>query len=229
MTKDNGIDPEALAKVNADMKKSGDSEEAIHHFEVDGDKFEAKAPDGNRAFISVWDNALEDEWCEKLIDMFEVKSELHRKTEHPEFRSFTELNFFDPKLGPEYEEACMHLLGKVSEYTESYRRHNQISFFPQQCHNEEVRMKKYFKGSGDDFKYHADVGDYASARRFLVCFFYLNDVEEGGETVFPDYETSVEARKGRLAIFPPFWTHPHAGQPAISNDKYIIGTYLHYI
>jgi hypothetical protein len=112
---------------------------------------------------------------------------------------------------------------------ESYRQHNNISFFPNQCHNEEVRMKKYFKGTEDDFKYHADVGDYASARRFLVCFFYLNSVEEGGETVFPDYNTSIEPQRGRLAIFPPFWTHPHQAQPAISDDKYIVGTYLHYM
>jgi len=139
------------------------------------------------------------------------------------------LNFFNPQLGSEFEEASMYLLGKVSEYVESYRRHNNIVFFPSQCHNEEVRMKKYVAGSEDDFKYHADVGDYASARRFLVCFFYLNDVEEGGQTAFPDYNTSIEAKKGRLAIFPPFWTHPHSGQPAISNDKYIVGTYLHYM
>ena len=199
-----------------------------HHFEV-GEDFTVKPPDGNHAFISVWDNALEDEWCDKLIGMFEDQENLKQKTVHPEFRSFTELNFFDPQLGSEFEEASMYLLGKVSEYVESYRRHNNIVFFPSQCHNEEVRMKKYVAGSEDDFKYHADVGDYASARRFLVCFFYLNTVEEGGQTAFPDYNTSIEAKKGRLAIFPPFWTHPHSGQPAISNDKYIVGTYLHYM
>ena len=201
----------------------------VHHFEVDEENFSVKPPDGNHAFISVWDNALEDEWCDKLIGMFDEQESLHQKTVHPEFRSFTELNFFNPQLGSEFEEASMYLLSKVSEYVESYRRHNNIVFFPSQCHNEEVRMKKYVAGSEDDFKYHADVGDYASARRFLVCFFYLNDVEEGGQTAFPDYNTSIEAKKGRLAIFPPFWTHPHSGQPAISNDKYIVGTYLHYM
>ena len=226
MTKDNGIDPEALAKVNEKINDDA----SPHHFEVDQKTFQVAPPDGNHAYISVWDNALEDEWCDKLIEMFEDQSENHKKTEHEDYRSFTELNFFDPELkDPKWEEASMHLLGKVSEYVESYRRHNNIVFFPQQCQNEEVRMKKYFAGSGDDFKYHSDVGDYASAKRFLVCFFYLNDVEEGGQTAFPDYNTSIEPKKGRLAIFPPFWTHPHSGQPAISNDKYIVGTYLHYI
>jgi len=30
-------------------------------------------------------------------------------------------------------------------------------------------------------------------------------------------------------MFPPLWTHPHAGLKPISNAKYIIGGYLHYI
>ncbi len=209
-----------------------EKDQEIVHFEVDPEKFTAKPPDGNRAFISVWDNVLSAEKCDEIIKEFEDASEFHKKTEHPEYRSFTELNFFDPKLLQEksnFEDFSMELLGKVSEYVESYRRHNNIVFFPGQCNNEEVRMKKYFAGTEDDFKYHADVGDYASARRFLVCFFYLNTVKEGGQTVFPDYNTSIEPVQGRLAIFPPFWTHPHQAQPAVSNDKYIVGTYLHYM
>ena len=152
-------------------------EQEVVHFEVDQEKFEVKPPDGNRAFISVWDNVLPSEKCQEIIDLFEESAEHHKKTEHTEYRSFTELNFFDPNLletNSKFEDLSMELLKKVSEYVESYRRHNNIAFFPAQCNNEEVRMKKYFAGSQDDFKYHADVGDYASARRFLVCFFYLN-------------------------------------------------------
>jgi|MEHZ01.5.fsa_nt_MEHZ011413341.1_16 hypothetical protein len=225
-----GIDPEALTKVQENMDENrGDAQ---HHFEIDQEKFKVNPPDGNRAFISVWDNVLSEQECTNIIEKFEEASEHHKKTEHAEYRSFTELNFFDPALkdmSKDFEDLSMLLLGKVSEYVESYRQHNNIAFFPNQCQNEEVRMKKYLAGSDDDFKYHADVGDYASARRFLVCFFYLNSVEEGGETVFPDYNTSITPERGRLAIFPPFWTHPHQAQPAISDDKYIVGTYLHYM
>ena len=53
---------------------------------------------------------------------------------------------------------------------------------------------------------------------------------EGGETAFIgiDHDTRVQPRAGRLLMFPPMWTHPHAGLPPISNQKYICGTYLHY-
>ena len=71
-------------------------------------------------------------------------------------------------------------------------------------------------------------GDHDSARRFLVLFFYLNDVEEGGETYFQDIDFTVQPKEGRLLIFPPTWMFPHAGLKPVSNDKYIAGTYLHY-
>ena len=38
-------------------------------------------------------------------------------------------------------------------------------------------MKKYMPNNIDEFKEHVDVGDYASARRFLVFFLYLDDNE----------------------------------------------------
>ena len=105
-----------------------------------------------------------------------------------------------------------------------------INFFPKEIGFEQVRMKKYDVGN-DEFREHVDVGDYASARRFLVMFFYLNDVDEGGETAFIgiDHDIRVKPKAGSMLMFPPMWTHPHAGLPPISNPKYICGSYLHYI
>ena len=91
-----GIDPEALTKVQENMDENrGDAQ---HHFEIDQEKFKVNPPDGNRAFISVWDNVLSEQECTNIIEKFEEASEHHKKTEHAEYRSFTELNFFDPAL-----------------------------------------------------------------------------------------------------------------------------------
>ena len=82
----------------------------------------------------------------------------------------------------------------------------------------------------DEFKVHVDVvrsmGD--SAKRFLVFILYLNDVEEGGHTYFPKTNIYVKPRAGRLLVFPPFWTHPHAGLKPVSGPKYVMMSYLHY-
>ena len=59
-------------------------------------------------------------------------------------------------------------------------------------------------------------------------FFYLNTVEEGGETSFPNLEMKIKPKQGSVLCFPPLWMYPHLGEQPISNDKYIIGTYLHY-
>ena len=81
----------------------------------------------------------------------------------------------------------------------------------------------------DQFKDHVDVGDYNSARRFLVMFLYLNTVEVGGQTTFPRLGESVSPQTGRVLMFPANWQYRHAGLPPESDKKYIVGTYLHYL
>ena len=76
---------------------------------------------------------------------------------------------------------------------------------------------------------HVDVGDYISARRFLVFFVYLNDVKEGGETEFPTLDLQVSPECGTILVFPATWTFLHRGNVPISNDKYILGSYKHYV
>lgn len=46
-----------------------------------------------------------------------------------------------------------------------------------------IRMKRYMPNDIDEFKEHVDVGDYNSARRFLVFFLYLDENKEGGHFV----------------------------------------------
>ena len=59
-----------------------------------------------------------------------------------------------------------------------------------------------------------------------MFLWYLNDVESGGETDFPQLGLRVSARRGRLLMFPPYWMYQHAGLPPESGDKYILSTYL---
>ena len=48
----------------------------------------------------------------------------------------------------------------------------------------------------------------------------LNNVEEGGETLFEDFK--IKPMEGLLLFFPATWTYPHSGAMPTSNDKYII-------
>ena len=62
--------------------------------------------------------------------------------------------------------------------------------------------------------------------RVLGVVIYLNTVEHGGGTDFPEQECEIKAEAGRVAIFPANWTHPHAGKVPISCDKWIISTFV---
>ena len=57
---------------------------------------------------------------------------------------------------------------------------------------------------------------------------YLNDVEEGGETEFLYLSRRIEAKVGRLAIFPASFEYTHRGNPPISNEKYILTGWVEF-
>ncbi len=59
-------------------------------------------------------------------------------------------------------------------------------------------------------------------------FWYLNDVECGGETAFRELGVRVQPRRGRLVMFPPFWMYRHAGPRPDSGLKYIVSTYMRF-
>jgi hypothetical protein len=52
--------------------------------------------------------------------------------------------------------------------------------------------------------------------------FYLNDVEEGGETEFLYLNTKIKPVKGTLVYFPTHFPFVHRGNIPISDDKYIM-------
>ena len=55
---------------------------------------------------------------------------------------------------------------------------------------------------------------------------YLNDVEEGGETEFWYQKVKIKPKKGTVVMFPTSFTHKHKGHIPISNDKYIVNMWM---
>lgn len=183
-------------------------------------------------YISYFDDALDLDFCNILIERFESSEDDQKLTSLPDHRNFTEINI----MNAGWTDVENLLLDKMEIYLKKYRDIFDIDakIWPEQVGYEAFRMKRYLPNNIDDFKFHADVGDHASAKRFLVFFWYLNTVSEGGETAFYRGNANKEIMRvkpvaGRLLMFPPLWTHPHAGLKPISSAKYIIGGYLHYV
>jgi len=71
------------------------------------------------------------------------------------------------------------------------------------------------------YKLHSDGAGRRGEERVLAMIFYLNDVEEGGETSFPRHKIKIKAEKGKLLMFNTNWLYVHEGLMPLSNDKYI--------
>jgi len=69
----------------------------------------------------------------------------------------------------------------------------------------------------------------ANSTRMLVWMTFLNDVKDGGGTRFVYQKHTVEARKGRTLIWPPDFTHTHAGEVSPTEHKYIITGWFNFV
>lgn len=179
-------------------------------------------------YVKVYDDLLDIDTCKKLITSFEKSSNLHERYENNKSPQFTQLNITTHQLT-----VGQHLHQNLIQQSVAglFRYRNELNItkeFPEEYSFEHFRMKKYSHVHEDEFREHVDVHDYLSAKRFLVFFFYLNDVESGGETYFPKLDFHVTPKAGRCLIFPPLWLFPHCGMMASGTDKYIVGSYLHY-
>jgi len=80
---------------------------------------------------------------------------------------------------------------------------------------------------GEYYHWHIDGGSHQFSQRQLVALWYLNDVPgPGGETEFLYQDVRVRPEKGKLVLFPPFWTHEHRAVRVERGIKYIATTWV---
>lgn len=116
----------------------------------------------------------------------------------------------------------------VSDYIQEYRH----LWGAPNIFNTDLRIQKYFQNFGY-YREHCDglPWDGISTpnikyNRILAVIVYLNDVEFGGSTYFPDHNFRTLAEKGKIVIFPASWQYPHMGEVPHSSDKWIISTFI---
>ena len=198
--------------------------------------------------VRIYDDVIDKEWCNKVIELFENSKTERFNTGHKEYNELDIDNLPEvrgemglPKidyLGKSYIPVVKDIKEKfiqiMKTHMDRYMKDVNIDklHFPPLIDMENIRIKKYTDNGKDQFGEHVDVlkgsKKYFSSKRFLVFILYLSDVEEGGETTMLRYNIKCKPKIGRLLMFPPFWTHPHKGEKVIRGTKYIIMSYLHY-
>jgi len=179
-------------------------------------------------YIKVYENQIDEDLCDKLIDYFE-SSENVQKIDNNKYPSYSELNISNDFSNTELKELHESVLECVLKVKDLYIEDLSIVEFPNTYSLEQFRIKRYLNDNYEEFETHVDVSSHSSAKRFLGFFFYLNDVEEGGETGFPHLDYEVKPKKGSVLVFPPLWLYKHYGKMPVSGNKYIVGSYLHYV
>ena len=88
-------------------------------------------------------------------------------------------------------------------------------------HIQKYEPNKGFYTWHNDFRFDADRG-----QRFLTFIWYLNTVDEGGETEFTN-GVKIKPEKGKVVMFPATWTYTHRGCIPYSNEKYILTGWIY--
>ena len=184
-------------------------------------------------FVYQKEGALSTEDCLKIIDFFEKNSNEHTlgKVAGNEIDSDIKVS---TDLRMDFHDECMSdiILGKavsigVREYMDFCIGINAVDT-PWDVDGS-YNLQKYNPGEG--FKqWHCESSGYDpdSMKRVLAWMIYLNDVDDGG-TEFLNQDAVIEAKSGKLCVWPAFFTHVHRSQVSNTKTKYIATGWAKYV
>jgi len=191
-------------------------------------------------FIYHKEKVFSDEFCDQLINLFDEKEKENQVSVGSmaggldlTIKNTTEINLYD------FPELVDHknFFGVINKHLSDHFLNNlpfryyfdgNEKIFPGNTTYETCQIQKYKKGEGHYESWHIEIENLKSAPRVFSMIVYLNDVEEGGETGFLYPEMKIKPTKGALVIFPSAYPFVHCGFKPISNDKYIVATWLIY-
>ncbi len=178
-------------------------------------------------FVRTYDGDLDAALCESMITSFRAAAQARQPGGRGTRAGLEQSAWTEVNVTRTAEPGLLRFFrGKMDLALARYNREvPQTLALPSSAKTADLILKEYRPGTGESFQVHFD-SIYEVSNRYLVFLWYLNDVAEGGETEFPDLGLRVQARQGRLLMFPPYWMFQHAGLPPRSGPKYILSSYL---
>lgn len=179
------------------------------------------------SFVFERPHALPDAFCDEVVRRFEEQPQHHREgvigqtgsLEHAVKRT-TDLVVSD-KAG--WEDVDQMFFRGIAAALQEFRE--TFPYFKGPFKDLGYQVQRY--RPGEYYHWHIDGGSHQFSQRQLVALWYLNDVPgPGGETEFLYQDISVRPEKGKLILFPPFWTHEHRAAELKQGVKYIATTWV---
>ena len=113
------------------------------------------------------------------------------------------------------------LMKSLSKHTRKYIEENEeLRYISTWGIKDTYNLQRYYPKQGYTYL-HCENYNMNSNKRVLVWMFYLNTVNDDGETYFSNYDLKVNPVEGRLVIWPAYWTHCHKGIVSNTETKYI--------
>ena len=179
------------------------------------------------SFIFEQINALPAELCDEMVRRFEASENEQYPgrigqtvTSNQSIKKTTDLVVSGKPEWKDIDRALFQSLGRaVLEFREKY------VYFKGPFKDMGYNLQRY--NPGEYYHWHIDGGSHDFSQRQLVAIWYLNDVEgPGGETEFLFQNTRIKPERGKLVLFPPFWTHEHRAVELAKGVKYIATTWV---
>jgi hypothetical protein len=186
----------------------------------------------NSPLYEVFDNVLTPEFCQKVIYRFDLDQRsqpgiVGAQGIKLDVKQSLDLRISDFEDWKEYDDVFFQTLLKYlpSFYSNDFFKDNG-SHYDQGFQIQKTKTDQIGYTWHDDF--HMEMCNGRLSYRYITYIFYMNDVQEGGETEFWE-GTKIKPKTGRLLLFSSDWHHVHRGLPPISNTKYIVTgwTYRH--
>ena len=179
-------------------------------------------------FIGSW-KTTNPQLSSDLISYFEDRSENHYKGSIGKGISLSDKDSWDMSITPKQieNEKIFHVyFAHLKHCLDSYQTQWPYLYSLGKLEIGIFNIQKYDVG-GHYKALHAERTNGTNMQRVLAWMTYLNDVQIGGETVFPYQNTAFRPEKGKTLIWPAEWTHAHYAERT-QEEKYIITGWLQF-
>jgi prolyl 4-hydroxylase len=198
-----------------------------YYYDDYDNKFIIKKHGNNRYFLYEIDNILSCEECDRLIK-YSKNKELSDSTIFNNYNSIvnntrkSKTTWF--KLNEnEVVSKCSNIAKQLTNKNDNNLENLQLVYYS---------IGGYFQPHYDATK-NTDMDTIVKSREYTLLI-YLNDVEEGGETLFPYLNLEIKPKKGKGILFRTLDDDDriipeslHGGKPVIKGDKWICNKWIH--
>jgi prolyl 4-hydroxylase len=190
-------------------------------------KIKIKKHGNKKYFLYEIDNILSSAECEQLI----------KYSKYKQFKDSTVFNSYSNVINDnrkskttwfklnenEIESKCSKIAKKLTNTDDCNLEDLQLVYY---------QIGGYFRPHHDATK-DANVNTIVTSREYTLLI-YLNDIEEGGETVFPYLNLEIKPQKGKGILFRTLDDNDkiipeslHGGKPVIKGEKWICNKWIH--